>query len=270
MPAVSGALGDSDGPGPAGVGGALGDPDGPGPAGVGGAFGDPHGPGPAGGLPRRTGLALLGLGVLVLALITGTGLGLAGAGPATTAVVWRAGCATGCPPTDALPPFGPQPPIGARPAQPEPSTPPAGPPSRVRIPRIGVDSSLEVLGLDRSGQLAAPADFARAGWFGAGTAPGDTGPAVIAGHVDSTTGPAVFYRLYELRAGDRIEVLDGERSIPFVVVATSRYKKDEFPTAEVYGPTPGPELRLITCAGTFDRDTRHYRDNLVVYAVAAP
>ncbi|WP_329102568.1 class F sortase [Micromonospora sp. NBC_01699] len=212
-------------------------------------------PGPAGKPPRWVLPVLLGVGVLVFALVTGTGLGRAGTGPATTAGVWRAGCGTGCPST------------GARPPQPDPAAP-TGPPDRVRIPRIGVDSSLAVLGLDRSGQLAAPADYARAGWFGAGTAPGDTGPAVIAGHVDSTTGPAVFYRLHELRTGDRVEVRRGGRWIGFVVVASSRHDKDEFPTAEVYGPTPGPELRLVTCTGPFDDRTRHYRDNLVVYAIA--
>jgi sortase (surface protein transpeptidase) len=223
---------------------------------------------PADERPRWILTTALGIGVLVLAIVTGAGLGRADTGPENAVGVWRAGCATDCPPTGSQPlPTGTQPlPAGA---QPQP-TAPTGPPSRVRIPRIDVDSSLMVLGLDRSGQLAAPTDYDRAGWFGAGTAPGDTGPAVIAGHVDSTTGPAVFYRLSELRPGDRVEVQRGSRWIPFLVVATSRHDKDEFPTAEVYGPTPGPELRLVTCTGPFDDRTRHYRDNLVVYAIAAP
>ncbi|MFK3982064.1 class F sortase [Micromonospora sp. NPDC050397] len=178
-----------------------------------------------------------------------------------------AGCVTGCPPSTTA--------TGTRPVAGTESLPaPAstgtsdGPPTRVRIPRIKVDSSLATLGLDRSGKLAAPTDYGQAGWFGAGTAPGDTGPAVIAGHVDSTSGPAVFYRLRELRPGDRIEVRRGTRWLPFVVVSTSRHDKDEFPTAEVYGPTPGPELRLVTCAGSFDPHAGSYRDNLVVFAVA--
>jgi hypothetical protein len=148
------------------------------------------------------------------------------------------------------------------------AAPASGPPTRVRIPRIGVDSPLAVLGLDRSGELAPPAGFTRAGWYGGGPAPGDTGPAVIAGHLDSKTGPAVFARLPELVPGDRIEVLRGARWLPFRVVDTARAPKDRFPTRAVYAPTPGPELRLVTCGGEFDRRSRHYRDNVVVFAVA--
>ncbi|MBE1492447.1 class F sortase [Plantactinospora soyae] len=145
---------------------------------------------------------------------------------------------------------------------------PTGPPTRVRIPRIRVDSTLARLRLDRTGRLAAPADFAEAGWYAGGTAPGDVGPAVIAGHVDSAAGPAVFHRLSQLRPGDRIEVRRDDGWVPFRVTGLSRYAKDDFPTAAVYGPTPGPELRLITCAGVFHRPTGHYLDNLVVFAVA--
>ncbi|MEN3609980.1 class F sortase [Plantactinospora sp. ZYX-F-223] len=145
---------------------------------------------------------------------------------------------------------------------------PTGAPTRVRIPRIRVDAALTRLRLDRSGRLGTPRDFAEAGWYAAGTAPGDVGPAVLAGHVDSTTGPAVFARLSELRPGDRVEVRRGDRWIPFRVTGASRHAKDAFPTDAVYGPTPGPELRLITCGGAFDRPSRHYRDNLVVFAVA--
>ncbi|WP_308042539.1 sortase domain-bontaining protein [Micromonospora sp. PLK6-60] len=91
---------------------------------------------------------------------------------------------------------------------------------------------------------------------------------MIAGHVDSVDGPAVFARLAELRPGDRIEVWRGGVPVAFRVTGTLVVGKDNFPTTTVYGPTPGPELRLITCAGDFDRRARHYRDNLVVLAVA--
>ncbi|MDO3704586.1 class F sortase [Micromonospora sp. C28SCA-DRY-2] len=146
----------------------------------------------------------------------------------------------------------------------------AGPPSRLRVARIGVDSPLSVLGLDAAGALAAPSDFDRAGWYGGGPAPGDPGPAVIAGHLDSRDGPAVFARLGELRPGDRVQVWRGDRVVPFRVTGTLRAGKDRFPTSAVYGPTPGPELRLVTCGGEFDRRRGHYRDNLVVFAVAEP
>jgi sortase (surface protein transpeptidase) len=140
---------------------------------------------------------------------------------------------------------------------------------RVRIPAIGVDSDLATLGVDAAGALVPPADFGRAGWFGAGPVPGDVGPAVLAGHVDSRSGPAIFYRLAELTAGDAVEVLRSDgRTVRFGVTRVARYPKDGFPTAEVYGATAAPELRLITCGGTFDRARRSYRDNVVVFANA--
>ncbi len=143
------------------------------------------------------------------------------------------------------------------------------PPTGVRIPSIAVDSPLESLGTDAAGVLQGPVDYGKAGWYTAGVAPGEIGPAVIAGHVDSAAGPAVFYRLRDLKAGDVIEVARGDRWIPFRVVASEKYPKNQFPTERVYRPTPVPELRLITCGGTFDRTRRSYEDNIVVYAVAA-
>lgn len=145
--------------------------------------------------------------------------------------------------------------------------PEAAPPERVRIPRIGVDSTLVGLRRLRDGTLEVPRDFAVAGWYRQGVKPGDTGAAVLVGHVDSFTGPAVFFRLRELHRGDRITVLrsDGSRAV-FAVYATERVPKDDFPTARVYGDTRGAELRLLTCGGQFDQRTRHYEDNQVVYA----
>ncbi len=141
-------------------------------------------------------------------------------------------------------------------------------PTRLRIPAIGVDTTLERLALGPAGELAAPVDFAHAGWYAGGPAPGDPGPAVLAGHVDSTRGPAVFARLRTLTAGTAILVDRSGQWLTFHVVEVGRYAKDEFPTARVYGPTPGPELRLITCGGAFDRRAHSYLDNVVVYAVA--
>jgi hypothetical protein len=142
------------------------------------------------------------------------------------------------------------------------------PPSRVRIPSIGVDAPLDPLRLDAAGALEVPQDYARPGWYADGTLPGDPGPAVIAGHVDDKRGPAIFYRLHELRPGDEVDVLRGARWVPFRVVGTERYAKNRFPNARVYGPTPDAELRLITCGGAFDRRRGSYVDNVVVYAVA--
>jgi LPXTG-site transpeptidase (sortase) family protein len=138
----------------------------------------------------------------------------------------------------------------------------------VRIPSIEVDAPLDALHLDSTGALEAPTDFQVPGWYADGTVPGEPGPAVIAGHVDSQAGPAVFFRLGELRAGDLVEVQRGGEWIAFQVVGTTRVPKDEFPTEQVYGPTPDRQLRIITCGGEFDGVTRNYRDNVIVYAVA--
>ena len=143
------------------------------------------------------------------------------------------------------------------------------PPIDVTLPSIGVTSPLEHLARQDDGTIAAPVDFDMAGWFSAGPQPGQPGPAVIAGHVDSKTGPAVFYRLRDLQPGDPVEVRreDG-RVVTFRVTRLEQHAKDEFPSEAVYGPVPDAELRLITCGGDFNRSTGHYLDNLVVYAVA--
>jgi sortase (surface protein transpeptidase) len=142
-------------------------------------------------------------------------------------------------------------------------------PTRVSIPAIGVDSVLTEIGVGPTGALVPPADFHRAGWFAAGPAPGETGPAVLTGHVDDHAGPAVFYRLEELSPGDQVVVTGSDGQLTtFTVTRVAAYPKDDFATAEVYGPTTGPELRLITCGGSFDRSRRSYTDNVVVYATA--
>jgi sortase (surface protein transpeptidase) len=129
-------------------------------------------------------------------------------------------------------------------------------------------TKLVPLAYGKDGVLEVPRDFDRAGWFTPGPTPGQFGPAVIAGHVDSTTGPAVFYRLGELQPGATVAVgrQDGTTAT-FVVDRVERYPKDRFPTSKVYGNTTNrAELRLITCGGSFDQATGHYRDNVVVYA----
>lgn len=143
----------------------------------------------------------------------------------------------------------------------------AADPVRVQLPTVGVDSSLARLGTDAAGALVPPEAFDQAGWFASGPAPGEMGPAVIAGHVDSRSGPAVFFRLAALAVGDPVlvERADGTTAT-FTVTALDRYAKDAFPTADVYGPTTDSQLRLITCGGTFDRETRSYADNVVVSA----
>jgi hypothetical protein len=143
-----------------------------------------------------------------------------------------------------------------------------GVPTRLKVKAVGIDTTLETLRLGTDGALVPPKNFAKAGFYAGGTMPGDVGPAVIAGHVDSKRGPAVFYKLRELQAGDRIDVVRGGRTVTFTVTTIAWYPKTKFPSDRVYGPTRDRELRLITCGGVFDHSLRSYKDNLVVYAVA--
>jgi sortase (surface protein transpeptidase) len=140
-------------------------------------------------------------------------------------------------------------------------------PVRLQIPAIGVSTSLVKLGRLPDGSLEVPKDWDTAGWYDQGPRPGQPGPAVILGHVDSKTGPAVFYQLRALRPGDtvRVGLADG-RTLAFRVLRVQRYPKDEFPTQAVYFPTLHRELRLITCGGEFDYARGSYLDNIVVYA----
>jgi hypothetical protein len=145
---------------------------------------------------------------------------------------------------------------------------PPSPPARLEIPAIGVSTPLVRLGLLADGTMEVPRDYGVAGWFTGGPMPGQLGPAVVAGHVDSRTGPAVFYRLRDLRPGDQLRVVRADgRVVRFEVESLARYPKREFPDDEVFGATTTPALRLITCAGDFDRSQRSYRDNLVVSAI---
>jgi sortase (surface protein transpeptidase) len=138
---------------------------------------------------------------------------------------------------------------------------------RLTIKSIGVNTALQPLGRLTDGSLESPSEWQRAGWYADGVIPGAVGPAVIAGHIDSIAGPAVFYRLGELRPGVRLRVTDHDgRVLTFVVDNLRRYPKAHFPTEAVYGPTPDPQLRLVTCTGEFDPAAGSYLDNLVVSA----
>jgi sortase (surface protein transpeptidase) len=140
---------------------------------------------------------------------------------------------------------------------------------RLDIPSIGVHTSTFVdLGRAADGSIEVPTSFAAVGFYTPGPTPGQFGPAVIAGHVDSHQGPAVFYRLGALRAGARVSVgrQDGSTAT-FVVDKVASYPKARFPTTEVYGNTTSrAELRLITCGGSFDDRSGHYVDNVIAFA----
>lgn len=145
--------------------------------------------------------------------------------------------------------------------------PPDAVPTEVRIPGIDVAAPTTRLGLNADRTLEVPDDFDRAGWYTGAARPGETGPAVIAGHVDSHHEPAVFFRLHELRPGDLAHVrYDTGYVSTFEVTDVEQVDKDAFPTDRVYGETDGSRLRLITCGGEFDSAARSYRSNVIVYA----
>ncbi|HUR78078.1 MAG TPA: class F sortase [Acidimicrobiales bacterium] len=147
------------------------------------------------------------------------------------------------------------------------SRPPQPVPDSITVPSIGVNTTLETLDIGADGVLSVPRDYAAAGWWASGPRPGADGAAVVVGHVDSTRGPAVFYRLRSLAVGAEIRVhrVDNTTAV-FVVDAIRQFRKTTLPTATVYGPTAVPSLRLITCGGSFDNKAKSYRDNLVVFA----
>lgn len=161
---------------------------------------------------------------------------------------------------------GPAAPAGDVPA------PPGGTqaqPVSLQIPAIALDRSLLRVGLaaDRTLEVPPFANADQPGWYDRFPTPGDRGPAVIVGHVDSPDGPAVFDRLDTLHAGDEVRVRrsDGMTAI-FVVDRVTAFAKDDFPSRLVYGAINYPGLRLITCGGPYDAGAGGYQDNVVVFA----
>jgi sortase (surface protein transpeptidase) len=205
--------------------------------------------------PRRPGqVTPVHAMMLLAALTTGAGAGFA----------W-----TTAPPHEAGTPAAPSGEVALIAAKPAPAQRPR--PVRIDIPAIQVSANVEELHRQSNGELSTPIAWGNAGWYADGVVPGRRGPAVIAGHLDSAAeGPAVFYRLPLLEAGDEIFVdsSDGSRQ-RFVVDRSQEFAKSDFPTAMVYGPTALAELRLVTCTGAFDSAARSYSDNLVVMAHAA-
>jgi sortase (surface protein transpeptidase) len=143
-------------------------------------------------------------------------------------------------------------------------------PVRLRIPAIHVDSRLDLLGRQPDGTIAVPASPVVAGWYDEGPRPGQPGPAVILGHVDSRKGPGVFFRLVDLKPGNLVYIdrADGT-SVAFRVQRVSQVPKTSFPTDLVYSPTLEPSLQLVTCGGSFDNHARSYRDNVIAYTSPA-
>jgi sortase (surface protein transpeptidase) len=196
-----------------------------------------------------------------LFLVLAAGLIVAVAGAAGLALTRHPVAAVYAPAPTLPAPTGP---IAAAPQQ---RSAQVSPPVTLTIPSIGVQTSLIHLGLTADGTLQVPQSTAVAGWYTGSPRPGAIGSAVIAGHIDSRSGPGIFFRLSALRPGDRVYVrrADGTLAV-FRVTAVRQFAKDSFPTSAVYGPVPDPEVRLITCGGTFDPQLGSYLSNTIVYA----
>ncbi|MFC4947197.1 class F sortase [Pseudonocardia sp. GCM10023141] len=204
---------------------------------------------------RRTG-RLIAAAAVVLSLVGGgaVAVGMAGEPPAVTRV-------EGTPVVPA--------------AAPGASTPAAtlGPsvPVRLDIPAIGVHAGLMRLGLNADDTVAVPpVDSPDAGWYENSPTPGELGPSVLLGHVDSArAGPGVFFDLRAMRPGDEVSVTRADGSVAtFRVDRVVEYAKAAFPASEVYGDIDHAGLRLVTCGGAFDAAAHSYVDNVVVYASA--
>ena len=140
-------------------------------------------------------------------------------------------------------------------------------PVRIVIPSIGLSAPIVPLGLNPDRTLQVPKHFGETGWFRGGPEPGEPGAAVIVGHVASRSGPAVFYRLREVRVGQMVTIrLQGGSSVRYIVNSMVRVRKNRFPTNRVYARTKQPTLRLITCAGKLNLTTGHHPDNYIVFA----
>lgn len=142
-------------------------------------------------------------------------------------------------------------------------------PYKMVVKKISLWAMIDEIGMRPDGRIETPpypkAD--RAAWYRNGPTPGEPGPAVILGHVDSKDRIAAFFYLSKVRPGDRIEIVRADRSTAvFEVDSVEQFAKADFPTARVYGPTPEATLRLVTCGGRYHAKTQSYPDNVVVFA----
>jgi len=174
-------------------------------------------------------------------------------------------------------PATPSPKTNTSEATPKPPTPrivgpvlPRSRPIALDVPSIGISNAhLVGYGLDEHGSIAIPPSQAHTppGWYTGSPTPGQAGPSVIVGHVDSNSGPSIFFRLGQLRAGDKVSVTLADHTVAvFSIDSVERFAKSTFPTLRVYGNINHAGLRLITCGGPYDMSIHHYTDNIVVYA----
>lgn len=142
-------------------------------------------------------------------------------------------------------------------------------PVQLIIPRLNIDAAVEHVGLDAVGQMAVPSHAEDVAWYQPGTVPGQAGNAVISGHLDSATGPAVFFELASLTPGDEITVVSNAgATISFIVERVVTYPRFAIPLATIFGPTADKRLTLVTCGGQFNNKSQLYSHRTVVYTTA--
>nr|WP_244199706.1 class F sortase [Amycolatopsis thailandensis] len=188
-------------------------------------------------------------------------------GRAVAATLFLSFALAGCG-SDATPPAAP--PATAAAAAPSVAKPFNGiRPTSVKIPKIGAESSLVTVAIDKDGKMSVPTAKhpMQAAWYRLSPVPGEVGPAILLGHVDGNKQPGIFFKLKDVNPGDEVlvERSDG-KNLKFVVEKKDQVPKDQFPEEAVYGNTDKPQLRLITCGGVFDKEEHSYKDNVIVYA----
>lgn len=200
--------------------------------------------------------------VILLSTIAGIGLGLA--------IVRRGFSPVGNISAPAAP-LSFVPAISLPEAPPSPSASPLPAPVVLTIPKLGVNAGVEQVGLDNQQRMDVPKDPMNVGWYKYGPVPGQAGNAVMDGHLDSDTGPAVFFRLQHLVAGDIFTVTNAVgKTSRFRITSIDNYIFDQVPMDQVFGPADIPRLNLITCGGSFDRASKNYSHRLVVYSEKIP
>jgi sortase (surface protein transpeptidase) len=145
-------------------------------------------------------------------------------------------------------------------------TPTIAPPRQLIVPKLNLTTDIEYVGLDDNQRMDVPQDWNQVAWYQLGPKPGEQGSAVIAGHLDSPTGPSVFYHLNQLEPGDLIHTIDtlGQEH-QFIVFDKATYSDANFPISLVFSQADARRLNLITCSGQFDKQTQNYSNRLVVF-----
>lgn len=144
---------------------------------------------------------------------------------------------------------------------------PASQPVEVDIPSVNISTPVIPTDLRSDGSIQVPDSSDEAGWYDKSPTPGQLGPSIIVGHVDYLTGIAAFWRLRYVQPGAEVDINRADGSVArFKIDSIGDYSQNNFPSSLVYGNINEAGLRLITCSGVFDSATRHYSDNLVIYA----